>query len=378
MNSLSNSSGSIRGSIEGKTLSPQIKTMDRILMTRVFLLSLLLLVLGACFFVFKPFLVVILVAAVLASVFYRPYEWLARKFGGRKKIASLVMCVLIILVIIIPLTNLIILGAKKSVDAYSDTINFLNSGGFEGTLEGGILKDVQKWLNIGGDGLRSVILDIAQKSSNVLVSGATGFLKGTTTFVISLILIIFTLFFFFIDGQKMLERLMYWTPLPDKYDHLIFKKFRDVSYTVFFSTFLVALVQSTLMATAFFIVGLPAFFPAIATALLSMIPFLGAYLVWVPAGIYLLIIGHVWQGIFIIIFGALIISTVDNVIRVFMIKGKAEVHPIFVLFSVLGGIALFGFWGIVIGPLLISLTVTILNIYDEVEYSKILHKKTDF
>lgn len=347
-------------------------------MTRVFLLSLLFLVLGACFFVFKPFLVIILVAAVLASVFYRPYEWMTKKFGGRKKIAALVMCVLIILVIIIPLTNLIIFGAKKSVDAYSDTINFLNSGGFESTLESGALKTAQQWLNIGGDGLRSVIIDIAQKSSNVLVSGATGFLKGTTTFIISLILIIFTLFFFFVDGQRMLEQLMYWTPLPDRYDHLIFKKFRDVSYTVFLSTFLVALAQSTLIATTFFIVGLPAFFPAIASALLSMIPFFGAWLVWMPAGIYLLVIGHVWQGIFVIIVGAAVISTVDNIIRMLIIKGKAEVHPIFILFSVLGGIALFGFWGIVIGPLLISLAVTILNIYDEVEYSKILHKKMDF
>jgi predicted PurR-regulated permease PerM len=352
--------------------------MDKILMTRIFLLALLFVVLGACFLVFKPFLIIILVAAVLASIFYRPFEWLVKKIGGRKKIAALIMCIFIILVIVIPLTNLIIFGAQKSVAAYSDTINFLNAGGFEDTFKNNALQSAEKWFNINGESLKTLLLDMAQKSSNFLVSGATGFLKGTTTFIISLILIIFTLFFFFIDGQKMLERLMYWTPLSDKYDRLIFKKFRDVSYTVFFSTFMVALVQSTLMATAFFIVGLPAFFPAIATALLSMIPFFGAWLIWVPAGIYLLAIGHIWQGIFVIVFGAAVISTVDNIIRMFMIKGKAEVHPIFILFSVLGGIAMFGFWGIVIGPLLISLAVTILNIYDEVEYSKILNKKTDF
>lgn len=352
--------------------------MDRVLMTRIFLLALLFAVLGACFLIFKPFLTIILIAAVLASVFYRPYKWLARKIGGRRKIAALTMCLLIILVIIIPLTNLIIFGAQKSVAAYSDTINFLNSGGFENTIEKGPFKNFQDFLSIGNGGLKALILDVAQKSSNFLVSGAAGFLKGTTTFVFSLILIIFTLFFFFIDGEKMLAQLMYWTPLPDKYDHLIFKKFRDVSYTVFLSTFLVALVQSSLIATTFFIVGLPAFFPAIATALLSMIPFLGAWLVWLPASIYLLAIGHIWQGIFLIIIGAVVISMIDNLIRMFMIKGKAEVHPIFVLFSVLGGIALFGFWGIVIGPLLISLAVTILNIYDELEYSKILHKKADF
>jgi predicted PurR-regulated permease PerM len=347
-------------------------------MSRVFLLVLLLGVLGACFFVFKPFLIVILVATILASIFYKPYEWLSKKIGGRKKIAAFIMCILIVSVIIIPLTNLIIFGAQKSVVAYSDTMVYFNSGGFENVLEKGVLKSAQKWFNIGGGSLKSLILDAAQKSSNFLVSGATGLLKGTTTFVISLILIIFTLFFFFVDGKMMLERLMYWTPLPDKYDHLIFKKFKDVSYSVFFSTFLVAVVQATLMAVVFLIVGLPAFFPAIATALLSMIPFFGAWLVWLPAGIYLLAIGHIWQAILVLVFGAMVISTVDNMIRMFVIKGKAEVHPIFVLFSVLGGIMLFGFWGIVIGPILISLAVTILNIYDEVEYSKILHKKADF
>jgi predicted PurR-regulated permease PerM len=352
--------------------------MDRILMTRIFLLVILFAVLGACFFLFRPFLIIILVAAILASIFHKPYEWLAKKIGGRKKIAAAVMCILIILVIVIPLTNLIIYGAQKSVAAYSETINFLNTGGFENTIKKDPFKSAEKLLNIDSEGLKAIILDIAQKSSNFLVSGATGFLKGTTTFIVSLILIVFTLFFFFVDGQKMLERLMYWTPLPDKYDRLIFKKFRDVSYTVFLSTFLVALAQSILAALAFLIVGLPAFFPAIATALLSMIPFFGAWLIWVPAGIYLLVTGHIWQGIFMIIFGATIISTVDNVIRMYMINGKAEVHPIFVLFSVLGGISLFGFWGIIIGPLLISLAVTILNIYDEIEYSKILHKKAEF
>jgi predicted PurR-regulated permease PerM len=172
----------------------------------------------------------------------------------------------------------------------------------------------------------------------------------------------------------MLEKLMYWTPLPDKYDHLIFRKFKDVSYTVFLSTFAVAAAQAALCAIAFSIVGLPAFFPAIATALLSMIPFFGAYLVWIPASIYLLLTGQIWQGIFMIIWGAGLISTIDNVIRMYMIKGKAQVHPLFVLFSVLGGITVFGFWGVVIGPLIISLTVTVLNIYDEIEYKKILSK----
>lgn len=349
--------------------------MNKVFLTRIFLFVLLFGVLAACFLIFKPFLITILISAVLASIFYPVYEWLTKKIGGRSNIAALIMCLLILLVIIIPLTNLIIFGAQKSIAAYSDAIRFLNNNDVGSNLESGILSRAQNWFNISGTELKGIFLDVAQKSSNWLVEGAGGFLKGTTSFIISLILIIFTLFFFFVDGKKMLEKLMYWTPLPDKYDHLIFKKFKDVSYTVFLSTFAVAIAQAALCAIAFTIVGLPAFFPAIATALLSMIPFFGAYLVWVPASIYLLVTGHIWQGIFMIIWGAGLISTIDNVIRMYMIKGKAQVHPLFVLFSVLGGITVFGFWGVVIGPLIISLAVTVLNIYDEIEYKKILSKQ---
>jgi predicted PurR-regulated permease PerM len=102
---------------------------------------------------------------------------------------------------------------------------------------------------------------------------------------------------------------------------------------------------------------------------MSLIPYVGAGIVWLPVGIYLLIIGQIWQGIFLICYGALIISSVDNVIRAYIIKGKANVHPIFVFFSILGGIALFGFWGILFGPLIVAITITIFHIY-EMEYAK--------
>jgi len=349
--------------------------MSRTFLTRIFLFILLAGAFVGCYMIFRPFLVVMLISAVLASVFYPVYEWLVKKIGGRSKIAALAMCLMILLVIIIPLTNLIIFGAQKSIAAYSDAMNFLNNNsGFEDRIESGVLARADSMFNISASELKAIILDVAKKSSNWLVEGAAGFLKGTTSFVISLILIIFTLFFFFIDGKKMLEKVMYWTPLPDKYDHLIFKKFKDVSYTVFVSTFVVAAAQASLCALGFYIVGLPAFFPAIATALLSMIPYFGAYLVWVPASIYLFATGQIWQGVFMVIWGGGLISMIDNVIRMFMIKGKAQVHPLFVLFAVLGGISVFGFWGVVIGPLMVALAVTVLNIYDEIEYKKILSK----
>jgi len=90
-------------------------------------------------------------------------------------------------------------------------------------------------------------------------------------------------------------------------------------------------------------------------------------LIWLPVGIYLLIAGQIWQGIFLLTWGGLIVSMIDNLIRAYIIKGKAQVHPIFIIFSILGGISLFGFWGIIFGPLIISLAATVMHIY-ETEY----------
>jgi len=346
-------------------------------LSKVFLIILLVSVFFACYLIFKPFLIEIFAATVLVSIFYTPYSWLVKKMRGRKNLASLIMCLAIILVVIVPLVNLIVYGAQKSIEAYSETISYLNNDGFEGVIKNSTLKDsILSKLNLFGIGdgtIRETTIEAIKKSSNYITSGAAKIAKGTTSFVISLITIIFTMFFFFVDGKKMLEKLMYWTPLPNKYDKEIFKKFRDVSYSTMLSTFVTAIAQGLIGAIGFMIVGLPAFFAGVFMAIFSLIPYIGTAIIWLPVAIYLFIIGEIWQGVFLVIWGAGVVGTVDNLIKAYIIKGKAQVHPIFIIFSILGGISLFGFWGVILGPLIISLAVTILHIY-EIEYGETLEK----
>ncbi|MBD3248234.1 AI-2E family transporter, partial [Candidatus Falkowbacteria bacterium] len=261
---------------------------------RAFFIALIIGVLVACYFVFKPFLVEILIATILVTIFYKPYEWLTKKLWNKRALAAFVMCLLVVLIIIIPLTNLIIYGAQRSVTAYYDMVEFLRESDVSRLLEKNFLFEKANLVGISGEKVEDLIADIARKASDWLVGGATSLVKGTTSFLISLVLIIFTMFFFFMDGKKMLERLMYWTPLPNKYDREIFKKFKDVSYSTFMSTFAVAIAQGVLGAAGFIIVGLPAFFVGIAIAFLSILPYVGSVLVTVPAGIYLLFMGNIW------------------------------------------------------------------------------------
>ncbi|HTW96255.1 MAG TPA: AI-2E family transporter [Candidatus Methylomirabilis sp.] len=354
------------------------------LISRIFLFTLIILSLTACFFIFRPYFSEILISAILATIFYRPYEWLAKKMGGRRKWAAFLMCLAIVLVIIIPLANLIVLAAKESVTVYLNVSNFFSHNDLTGMIKSRFL---DRFNGVDSKSVEGIIVDLTQKLSAWLVGGATGIIKGTTNFVISLLLIILTLFFFFLDGKKWLERIMNLTPLPNKYDREIFKKFQDLSNSLWISTVLVAVAQGFACWLGFFILGIfgsylsvvPQFLGGIAilagvtTAFLTLIPFIGAWLIWLPLSIYLLAVGDYFAGIFLIVWGFAVIHPLDNIIRAVVTYKKTQIHPIIVIFSVLGGLTLFGFWGIIIGPMIISVTITIIHIY-EIEYKDILEK----
>jgi predicted PurR-regulated permease PerM len=346
--------------------------MNKTNISKIFLLILMAFVLWACYLVFRPFLIEIAAAAILVTVFYTPFEWLAKKLKNSRKIAALLMCLLVVLIVIVPIINLIIYGAQKSVETYGQVIEFAENNNVEDILRSKILpKSVL--LQNNQESLRNLILDTSQKISTWFVSSATSIAKGTTSFIFSLLFIVFTMFFFFVDGQKMLEQLMRWTPLSNRYDKEIFKKFRDVSFSTIISTLVSSAAQAIMAGVGFLIIGIPAFLPVILIAFFSLIPYIGTVIIWLPIAIYLIVIGEMAKGIFLIIWGGVFISQIDNLIKAFIIKGKAEVHPIFIIFSILGGIAIFGFWGVVFGPLIISLAVTILHIY-EMEFGEALEK----
>jgi len=336
-------------------------------LSKPFLIALVIITLVACYFVFQPFLTVIVVAAILSTIFYRPYNKLSIFLKGRRNLAALLMCLFLVVIIILPTIKIMVYTANKSVQAYADTTTYFNNHSFSDVFKTPIFTklhlegiDLDQYNN---DVVKNVLLDFLQKSSNWMISGATSVLMETTNFIVSLAMIILTMFFFFVDGKEMLHNLMYLSPLEDKYNKEIFKKFKEISYTTMVSTFVVAIAQGTVGAIGFAFIGFPAFLAGVVVALLSLLPYVGSMIFYVPVGLYYLLMGQSWQGFFIIAWGFLIIGTIDNIIRAWMLKDKAQINPIFIVFAVLGGIILFGFWGVVLGPLVVAITATILHIY---------------
>ncbi len=339
-------------------------------LSKYFFIFLLIAIIVACFFLFQPFLKEIIIAAVLASVFYTPYLKLSRFLGGRKKISALLMCLFLLIIIIIPITALISFLGKNSIVAYAETAKFINnsSQGFQENVV-----DRFDFIDLENDNIKDFFLGATKDISDWLSKSAGFVVKGATNFIISLLLIIITMFFFFLDGEKMLNKIKIWSPLPNKYDLQLFKKFREASYTTMVSTFVTAGVQGVVGGIGFLLVGLPAFYPGLFIALFSLIPNIGSMILYVPVGVYLVLAGEVAKGIFILAWGFLIIGSTDNIIRVYVLSGKEKINPVFILFALLGGLTLFGFWGLVLGPLILSLVVTVFYIY-ELEYSKTLEK----
>ena len=219
------------------------------------------------------------------------------------------------------------------------------------------------------------ISEAAQNLGSFLVSQLFNFLENIISFLLALIVFFFALYYFFKDGELIIKKITDLNPLPHKHEEAIFNKFKEVSLAMLFGLFFTAIIQGTLAGIGYWVVGIqnPIFW-ASATALFSLIPLLGTAIIWVPASIILVATGNMVGGIGLFLWGMLVVATVDNFIRPYLIEGKAPVHPLMTFLAVLGGIFTFGLKGLIFGPIILNLLIAFLHIY-EMEYAKLLKIK---
>ena len=337
----------------------------------LFLLLVLVAALALCWLIFKPFLMTILLAGMLASIFFRPYRWLTARLGGRPNVAAMVMTIVVALVIIIPGGYFIRLLSVEAIDVVGRLSHIVTSGSFQEVVVNKVIEPL-RFVDPDFQKVQSYLGQVSAKAGGYAVDIGAAIVRNTTNFILHFIILVLTLFFFFRDGQALLEHVMRLTPLSNRYDRAIFQKFRDVSYVSVISTFIIAIAQGIVGAIGFAIAGLPALVPGVLMAFSSLLPYVGPAIVWLPTGGYLLLTGNAFGGLAVIIAGV-ISGVVDNALRPYLMKGKTAVHPMIIFFSILGGIIAFGFWGIVLGPLIIALTFTLLHIY-ELEYGDLLER----
>lgn len=344
-----------------------------------FLVLCLLIAIYFLFGVIEPFVTVISIAAVLVVAFYPVYKRILHWFKGYKIPASAVTCLLVIVVVILPLAVFLLMMASEGVTAYDSIKTKVESGFFDKFLqwrEGGFLYDLKSRIdpviNLEGLDIKQNIIGAAQGVSGFLVSQTTNLIKSLTGLLMNFVILLFSMFFLFKDGDKLVARIGYLSPLPSKYESQLFSKLKDMVNAIIVGGFFTAMIQGTVCGIGLAIAGVPSpvFWGAV-TAFLAFVPMIGTALVWLPAGIIMIASGDVQWGVFILLWGGLVVGLIDNFVKPLLIGRRAHTYPLLTFFVILGGIFTQGFRGIIVGPLVLMAFMALLHIY-ETEYGKLL------
>ncbi len=333
-------------------------------MERYFFFGLLLATLIFVFLIFRPFLVVLVLAASFAAVLSPVYRGLRTiRFPGW--LASLLVVILFVVLLCGPLLFVGTVVFNQAHDLYQSLIHGGNSGAFVGSLQA----SVDRILPPG------VHFDVAGKVSAIAyyISNNLEHIFSTTfSAIFSFLLTLISIFYFLKDGAVFRKEIMALSPLEEKDDQKIITKLTQAVNSVIKGYLLVAVAQGLLMwaGMSIFHVPHPALWGLVAS-ICSLVPSVGTALVSVPGIIFLLATGHTGNAIGFTIWAALLVGMVDNFLSPLVVSGKTNIPSFLVLFSVLGGVALMGPVGILIGPLAVSLLYALLYIYRD-EYRHIL------
>jgi predicted PurR-regulated permease PerM len=289
--------------------------------------------------------------------------------GKRANLAALITLLLIVTIVLLPLT----LTATSVVQEATSLYGRIEKGEVDfGRFLSQLLEALPTWASgllgrIGisdlGD-LQTRLSDALKAGSQFLATQAIAIGQSTAHIVVSFFLMLYLLFFFLRDGGELSQRLKDAIPLRSEQKRALFSKFTVVIRAMFKGTILVAALQGILGGIIFSFLGIPApVLWGVVMAFMSLLPAVGSASIWLPVALYLLVTGAVWQGLVLVTYGALVIGLVDNLLRPYLIGMDTKLPDYIVLISTLGGIAVFGLNGLVIGPVIAAMFVATWDIF---------------
>ncbi|MFA5793189.1 MAG: AI-2E family transporter [Candidatus Gracilibacteria bacterium] len=339
------------------------------------------------FWIISPFFNILIYSGLIAVIFYPMYKWFLKHLYGHQSVSALFSTVIVMFIVLVPLALFVVFLAQEAVSTYELATmkwsymdfkalhwNGLQNLPLVGPIIGRIFDQfgiLEVFKNVKID-----FVDIAQNLSsglaNFLVAQSTTIVKGVGDTILRVFILLLTMFFFFRDGDGLLSFLKTISPLPASYETEIENKLRDTTYAIVVGNFGTSLVQGAIACIGFMVAGVHnAIFWATLLAFSALIPYIGSALVWFPVSVALLLQGETLWAIFVFCWGLFLVSTVDNVMRPWFIGNRSKMHPLATFLVVLGAIFIFGLKGIIFGPLILSLTVTVLHIY-RLEYQDML------
>lgn len=316
--------------------------------------------------VLSPFLITIAWAMVLSITFYPVYR-IFLKFTKRPWAASLVTILIILIIIIGPFTYII--GAL--VNEITDIYVSIENKGFDAITRlqehPAFSKLIKKIITYTGGrdiNLNEAAINSLQGIGKYIAEHISELFKNVFVFAMNFVIMFLTIFYFLRDGEKLAEYLKKLLPFSVEQKKELGIKVKEMVIAAIYGGVVVGVIQGILGGMAFFVLGLPSpVFWGVAMAFLSFVPLFGTFIVWGPATLILILGGSYAKGIGLLLFGFLVISAVDNILKPLIIGGKTKLHTLLIFFSVLGGINFFGFIGFILGPIIAVLCLSLLEIY---------------
>ena len=321
----------------------------------------------AFLYVVADFLMTVFWAAVLATVFFPVQRRYVARFGGRRSLAAIVTLLTIVAVVVLPLA---LLGVAVSREALQ-----LNEQIKSGTIDlQAPVRFVRRLMPLATDYLARFEVDLealtqrlsssALAISGLVASKALGIGQDILRITALFFVMLYILFFFLRDGRQLVDTLIRVLPLGDQRERRLLAKFREVALATIKGTLVVGIVQGAIGGILFWAVGIPApvFWGAVMT-IFSVLPAVGPALVWAPAAIVLLALGSILKAVVLIVGGVVVIGLVDNVLRPILVGRDTQMPDYLVLLATLGGIAVFGISGFVIGPVIAAFFLVVWDMF---------------
>ena len=318
-------------------------------------------------FLLKPFFAPILWACIIAVLFHPMQVRLEKWWGSRPNTIALTTLLACIILVVIPVLLLLTSFVQQGVDLYQriDT-GEIRPGQFLDQIRTAFpaVQELLERFGIDTEQLRENAASAAVAASRLVAQNAFAVGQSTFEFMLKLGLMLYVAFFLLRDGRRLSDELVHALPLGDERERLLFRKFSEVTRATVKGNILVAMVQGALGGIIFWILGLPAaLLWGVVMAILSLIPAIGAGLVWLPAALYLYAVGDWIAATVLLLYGVLVIGLADNLLRPILVGRDTKLPDWMVLLSTLGGLALFGINGFVVGPLIAVLFIAFWQIF---------------
>jgi len=337
----------------------------------VFFFSLILVILYTAFLILSPFLVAITWAGILAVVVYPVYGRLLKVLRGRAALSAFIVTVLLAFLIIFPAIRIAGFLSQEAVELVGVVRNLADGKELEPWKKKPWVRDlIGLWERASlesatfGVDLKGALVQGAQISSGFLVSQVKGIAQNVFIFVVNIFVTLFTLFFFLRDGKGLCEKIGHLLPVRPQHQKHLFANIVDSIFGVVHGCLIVAMLQGLLAGLAYWVLGVPfAILLAIATSFAALLPVGGSTLVSIPACIYLFVQGNYLYGGILLGWSLGVVGTIDNLLKPIFIGSRLRLPVLFLFFSILGGLTLFGPLGLILGPVLFALLAALLDLY---------------